>query len=122
MDAGAADTLLVSVDTFGIDSAEEQPPCMEPRPYEVICEHPQPFTTGGEAAWVADHTAAHGWDRIAVVTSTPHVARTRYLFDQCVPAEILIIDDRQDVDLVEWATQFVYQTAAFVKSFVAPDC
>lgn len=50
---------------------------------EVLCIHPVPVTTAGEAATMRELADEHAWERIAVATSSFHVNRSRMLFRQC---------------------------------------
>ncbi len=50
----------------------------------VECFEPDPYTTSGEAAWIAATMAERGWQRVVVVTSDFHVTRSRRLLEQCV--------------------------------------
>lgn len=122
VEAGHAEVLVVSVDSFGIDSAENIAPCHESRPYRVICATPEPFTTEGEAILTAELAAAHGWESVLVVTSTYHVARARFLFERCFAGEVLVADDGLEIDALQWVNQYLYQSAAFVKALLLPGC
>ena len=51
---------------------------------DARCFAPDPFTTSGEAVFVAETAAAEGWDRVVVVTSDFHVTRARVLVSRCV--------------------------------------
>ena len=64
--------------------------------------------TGGAAAGAAPP--------VIVVTSTPHVARTRYIFAKCYPGEVTVVAAGQPATLSGWAYQYVYQSFAFVKA------
>jgi len=57
---------------------------------DVVCLHPDPVNTAGEARAALALVDEHRWQRIAVVTSTFHANRTRTLFGQC-------LGDRADV-------------------------
>jgi uncharacterized SAM-binding protein YcdF (DUF218 family) len=49
----------------------------------VVCFHPQPYDTHGEAEAVARIAAQRGWSSVEVVSSRYHVVRARMLFQRC---------------------------------------
>lgn len=89
--------------------------------FEVVCFDPSPRTTRGEARYLADQARAHGWDRVIVVTFTPHISRARYVLGKCWDGETLFVDTRPDLGLPRWAYDYVYQSAGYVKA-VFEDC
>ena len=54
-----------------------------PAPVTVLCFHPVPYSTRGEARAVARLAANHHWTSVLVVTSRYHIARAGILFDRC---------------------------------------
>jgi uncharacterized SAM-binding protein YcdF (DUF218 family) len=88
----------------------------------VECVIPDPYTTRGEARLLGARASAEGWQRVAVVTSTPHSARTRLLMERCTDAEVLVWPVDGDRGLLSWAGQFVYQSGAWVKTQILRDC
>lgn len=90
--------------------------------YHVECVDPLPYSTRGEARLLSERAAEGGWDRVAVITSTPHVARTRLLMERCIDAEVLLWAHDDDLDVRAWTGQFVYQSAAWVKTQVHRGC
>lgn len=91
--------------------------------YRVECVLPDPYTTRGEARLLAQQVEQHGWSRVAVITSTPHAARTRLLMERCVGADVLVwTADDQDREWTDWLGQFVYQSGAWVKTQVVTNC
>lgn len=90
--------------------------------YRVECVSPEPYSTRGEARLLGDRSSTKGWDRVAVVTSTPHAARARLLFERCTSAEVLIWTVDEERGLRAWADEFVYQSAAWVKTQVLRGC
>lgn len=87
----------------------------------VDCIDPDPADTRGEARALAALVKERGWDSVLVVTSTYHVTRARIILDRCVPGEVLM-DGVDTADVAEWAYQYVYQSAAFVKVVAEPAC
>lgn len=124
MDTGVAPVLLAttSVDRFGRTYATEH--CgTSTATYRVECVLPDPYTTQGEAQLLGEQVAKHGWTRVAVLTSTPHLARTRLLMERCTDAEVLMwpVGDGPG-GVGGWAQAFVYQSAAWVKTQLVRDC
>jgi uncharacterized SAM-binding protein YcdF (DUF218 family) len=54
-----------------------------PAPVRVLCLHPIPYSTRGEARAVTRLAADHHWRSILVVTSRYHINRARILFERC---------------------------------------
>lgn len=67
-------------------------PTLHARQPDVVCLEPRPVRTVGEARAVAALAAGRGWDRLAVVTSTPHVTRAGLLLRQCFPGSVAMVD------------------------------
>jgi hypothetical protein len=57
----------------------------------VVCIHPQPRNTAGEAREVAALAAENNWDEIAVATTRFHTTRARVLFRQCLGDRVTVI-------------------------------
>ncbi|MBX0301318.1 YdcF family protein [Cryobacterium sp. 1639] len=115
-------TLLISVDDYGIDDASNVVPCRQSRPYPVICEVPDPFTTQGEARMLGRLAIEHGWRSALVVTSTYHAARARLLFGRCFDGRLLVVSDGAGLSLFEGGRQLLYQSAALAKAVWTPGC
>lgn len=116
-----ARTLLISVSsatTLTNGTAAKLAACSRAR---VVCQHPEPFTTKGEALMLNEYARTHDVHKVAVITFTPHVARTRYIFARCAPdidVEVIGVDDH--LTLGDWIYQFGYQTTAFAKAITTP--
>lgn len=124
VDSGAADHLLISVspkNLAGSGSIERFSDCNQPGG-NVTCISPLPFTTGGEAGALARLAADRGWDSATVITFTPHVTRTRTIMHACVDGDVSVVDSHEAVPLGRWIYQYLYQTGAFAKLALAPDC
>ncbi|MFB7876849.1 YdcF family protein [Nocardia sp. NPDC056064] len=87
--------------------------------FEVICFDPSPRTTLGEGRELARLGA--DWDRVIVVTFTPHISRSRYILGECWPGELLFVDPRPHLSPPRWAWDYAYQSAGYVKAWFA-DC
>lgn len=115
---GTAPAALVSISA---DEADDQPEhldfCDEA---DVTCETPDPFTTKGEALLLEQYAETHPVGRTIVITFTPHVARTRYIFEKCYPGEVTVVGIDERLTPWRWVEQYAYQTAAFVKAWATP--
>lgn len=114
---GVAPLSLYSVQLTGGWSAERLPVCREEA---VYCVHPEPFTTKGEIAYLSRFAAEHDVRKTVVLTFTPHVARTRYILDKCYDGDAVVQAVAQRMTPLDWAGQYIYQTAAFVKAWLTP--
>jgi len=125
---GLTDTLVVSLG----DSAWEREnapaaiaACNQPQDYTAYCTQPDPFSTRGEARWMRDLVDQHGWESVAVITTTPHISRTRAIFERCWEGEdggIAYIESGEDLRPMYWVHQYLYQTVAFAKVAVERGC
>ena len=80
---GVAPVLVVS-DAWSPTWVEANRLCAgRPAPVPVVCFHPVPYSTRGEARSVARLAANHDWRSVLVVTSRYHIARAGILFDRC---------------------------------------
>ena len=91
---------------------------------QVFCERPDPFTTQGEARWLRDMMAQHGWGSATVITVTPHVSRTRLYFERCIPAGVNVVGRSTGLDSAgDWLRQYRYQLGAMLKAvFITVTC
>jgi uncharacterized SAM-binding protein YcdF (DUF218 family) len=116
-----ANTVVVSVESeqqFRVKSA-----CRNQNPqYQVICFRPSPATTRGEAEEIGRLAAQHHWKSILVVTSKYHVSRARMIVQRCMPGTVLMVAAPGKPSPAEWAYQFAYQTAGFIKALARRDC
>lgn len=86
----------------------------------VTCHEPSPFTTMGEARMLRAYAVSHHVGKTVILTFTPHVARTRYIFDKCYGGDVTVVGVDEHLSLLDWAYQYAYQTAAFVKAWATP--
>lgn len=56
--------------------------------FRVVCFHANPYSTRGEARFVAGLMRRRGWTRVVVVTSRYHVLRARMDFRRCVDGDV----------------------------------
>jgi hypothetical protein len=109
---GVADRIVVSVQASGGQTAQDLALCDEGG---VTCVVADPSTTRGEVLLMTD-PAADAAPSVTVVTTTPHVARTRYIFGKCYPGEFTVVAADRPETLGGWAQQYVYQSLAFAKA------
>lgn len=86
--AGVAPTLVL-VGTP--DSAENLEMCDGRSAFDVVCLRPEPDNTRTEAAATAELARTRGWRELVVVTSEPHVSRSRLLFDRCFSGTLSVL-------------------------------
>lgn len=121
MNEGIAPTIAISmpVDENGeIQGAY----CDAARPYKIICFHPDPFTTEGEALALTALAEEHGWQTANVVAPTFHVFRAEWIIERCFPGTVSMVEYKEELTPLEWVYLFVYQSAASVKAAVNTRC
>ncbi|MVA77754.1 hypothetical protein GC722_17290 [Auraticoccus sp. F435] len=121
MDAGAAGTLVLSTPGSDESSAGARA-CRERRSYPVVCLHPDPRTTQGEAQAFAELAGGRGWDSVAVLTQRTHLGRAGILVRRCFDGGVLQWVTSEELPASRWATRLVYETGAWVKMAVTPGC
>ncbi len=115
-DQGLVERIVVSVQASGGQTADDLPICREEG---VTCAVADPSTTRGEERLITD-VADGAAPSLVVVTSTPHVARTRFIFGKCYPGDVTVIGAGRPDSLEGWTSQYLYQSLAFVKAFIEP--
>ena len=87
---GVSDTLVIS---DGLDPGWEEAGrlCKSGR---AICFTPDPYSTQGEARWIAEEAEKRGWDSVVVVTSTYHVRRARMIVERCFHGDLAVVGAR----------------------------
>jgi uncharacterized SAM-binding protein YcdF (DUF218 family) len=90
IEQGISDTLVIS-DGFDPGWVEAGRLCKNGR---AICFTPDPYSTRGEARWIAQEARERGWDSLVVVTSTYHVRRTRMIVGSCFDGELAVVGAR----------------------------
>ncbi|CAN5390507.1 hypothetical protein BH09ACT6_BH09ACT6_17090 [soil metagenome] len=121
MDEGLSKNLMVSV---GASKYANDPShvCSKKVSYTVYCAVPSPFTTQGEAEWLQRMTREHGWTSATVITFRPHVNRARTIIGRCFSGDLDMVAVTTPLSPLDWAYQFVYQSAALIKVALTPDC
>ncbi len=89
----------------------------------IECVDPDPYTTRGEARLLNRVAAERGWDHVAVLTTTAHVARARMWMNRCVDGPTVEVwEFRQPHSVGQWLFSFAYQSGAWLKSRFQPGC
>jgi uncharacterized SAM-binding protein YcdF (DUF218 family) len=93
VDRGVSRTLVIS-DPRDPDFEEAVALCTgtdeRRRRLDVVCFRADPYSTRGEARAVARLARERGWRRVAVVTSTYHVFRSRLLLERCLDVDVAV--------------------------------
>lgn len=117
-----APTLLVTVSVNPVTGEVYTKDFCDPADWEVICLQPEPYTTAGEAGELARLAAERGWDHVAVVTETAHVARTRLWMERCVPARVSVWASPETRTPRQWVWAIAYQSGAWAKAQFQRSC
>jgi hypothetical protein len=108
--AGTAPVLAVSQPT----PSDPCPPDTIPG-VQVICFHPRPLTTQGEARWTGAAAKAHGWRSILVITSTPQDTRARLRLSRCYDGHVRVASVDPPTRAA-WTYMVTYEWAATLKA------
>ena len=90
-------------------------------PARVLCLHPEPYDTRGEAEAFARLARSRGWRSVVVVSSRYHIVRARMLFDRCFDGTVYADGANQSFATRLWAS--ATETAKLAYAFVVrPTC
>jgi len=81
----------------------------------VLCIHPEPYTTRGEARAFAALAAEHGWRSVILVSTRDQAWRARVRVGRCFDGEIYHAVAELPDDM--WPRQIAYQWGATIKAF-----
>lgn len=113
---GVASQILISISPPGDNPDAAIPPiCKE---QGVTCTVPDPLKTRGEAAMLTEYAKTHTVHRTVIITFAPQVMRARFIFAKCYGGDVSVVSVDQHLSARQWAYQYVYQTAGFLKAFV----
>jgi len=88
---------------------------------KVICFHPDPATTRGEAEFAGRLAQRYHWHSIALVTITPQDTRARLRVERCFPGRIYVVT--APLPAQEWPYQIAYEWGATLKAlFLQQRC
>jgi hypothetical protein len=110
---GRAPVVAISVSTDEVDTSW----CDEGRLDDtaVICFHPDPFTTRGEARSIAELARSHGWHSVILVTTPDQAWRATVRVSRCFDGEIFVAT--AELPRRRWPMQILYQWGATAKAF-----
>jgi uncharacterized SAM-binding protein YcdF (DUF218 family) len=107
--SGYASTLLLSV------SQTKACPWNTPG-VRVICFRPKPFTTQGEARYIAGAVKQYQWKHLIVVMSTDQTTRARLRIKRCTAVDVEYVST--GTALWRWPRSIAYEWAALGKALV----
>lgn len=81
----------------------------------VVCFHPDPFTTRGEARAVAGMAGRQGWRSVILVTTPDQALRARLRMKRCFAGRVFVAT--APLPWYLWPWQIAYQWAATVKAY-----
>jgi uncharacterized SAM-binding protein YcdF (DUF218 family) len=120
---GYADTVVLS-DSYSDDEADfadyRRACASGTATVTVICFHPSPYSTRGEAMHLARLAKQRNWTHVIVVSWNYHMVRARYIFHQCFDGSVTMrpVPRSYDFSLVRWAREYAYQYTALIKAFL----
>jgi len=92
-------------------------PCPAPVPgVRLVCFHPRPATTRGEAEFVGRLARQHHWRSVAVVAIVSQASRARLRVERCFPGRVYTV--AAAIPLSSWPYQIAYEWGALVKALV----
>jgi hypothetical protein len=96
--------------------------CLPPIPdVTIMCFHPDPGTTRGEARYIGALAAQRHWRSVILVTTPDHAWRARLRVMRCFPGEVYV--SVSPLPAWEWPLQIPYQWAATTKALIfQTDC
>ena len=83
---------------------------------DVQCFRPEPFTTQGEARYVAATAKLHGWKSVIVVTTPDQTSRARLRIKRCTGVAVAYVTT--PLGLSAWPRAIAYEWAALAKALV----
>lgn len=114
---GWAPVLAISEPVWANGTVDYLPECLDPAP-GVLCFHPEPKTTRGEARSIRQLADQYGWQSILVVTDTHQVTRAEMIIERCFTGEVLMADVKVDT-AKQAAYRVVYETGAMLRALFA---
>jgi uncharacterized SAM-binding protein YcdF (DUF218 family) len=83
----------------------------------ILCFHPDPNSTRGEARYIAAEAARLGWRSVILVTTPDQAWRARLRTMRCFPGDVYVAT--APLPPQSWIWQIPYQWAATVKALTA---
>jgi hypothetical protein len=81
----------------------------------VLCFHPEPNTTRGEAQYIQQLATRYGWKSVILVTTPDQAWRARVRVTRCFHGDVTV--GTAALPVVAWLWQIPYQWAATIKAF-----
>lgn len=96
--------------------------CLPPVPdVIVLCFHPDPLTTRGEAQTIGRMAKQYGWRSVILVTTPDQALRAKLRTSRCFSGEIY--NATAPMPIQYWLSAIPYQWGAFAKAFtVETEC
>lgn len=88
----------------------------------VLCAHPEPFTTQGEARNLGRVAREQGWRSVTVISHRSHLTRARILMNRCFDGEVRMVPRNVERGKRVWLRALVYESGAMVKTVVMRGC
>jgi uncharacterized SAM-binding protein YcdF (DUF218 family) len=85
-----------------------------PAGVQLLCFHPDPGTTRGEAQWIGREAKARNWKSVILVTTPDQAYRAKLRVDRCFPGKVYVATST--LPWQRWFTQIPYQWGATVKA------
>ncbi len=82
----------------------------------LLCFHPDPGTTRGEAQWIGTEGRARGWKSVILVTTPDQAYRARLRVGRCFPGKVYVATSA--LPWHYWFRQIPYQWGATAKALV----
>jgi uncharacterized SAM-binding protein YcdF (DUF218 family) len=99
--------------TVAIDAGTDH--CLPAVPgVTVLCFHPEPNTTRGEARAIAHLADQYHWRSVILVTTTDHAWRAALRVGRCFPGDVYVSPSH--LPAADWAGAIQYQWAATAKA------
>jgi uncharacterized SAM-binding protein YcdF (DUF218 family) len=83
---------------------------------DVQCFRPDPFTTQGEARYLAAAVKQHGWKSVIVVTTPDQTSRARLRIKRCTNVDAAYVST--PISLPSWPHAIAYEWAALAKALI----
>jgi hypothetical protein len=82
----------------------------------ILCFHPDPYTTRGEAQWIRQEAVARHWTSIVLVTTPDQALRAHLRVTRCFPGKVYVAT--APLPLLDWPVQIAYQWTASAKALI----
>ncbi len=87
-----------------------------PPDVKLLCFHPDPGTTRGEAQWIGREAAQRHWKSVILVTTPDQAYRAKLRVGRCFPGKVYVATS--SLPWHSWFKQIPYQWGATTKALV----